>query len=133
MSVVINDTEYPPLDVNANFTKNQYVHFYKMFTDFGRDYYGIELLVSSTSIPLFVFTVSKQSERVNQIVVDVTVEMQFSEKVGDHVRAYADSNFKVMGRKLMWYIKECCCSRWSVPIWTAKKMEDHHYLKKLVE
>ena len=115
MSVVMNDTEYPPLDVNANFTKNQYVHFYKMFIDFARDFYGIDPLVSSTAItplaykelfPLFVFNVSKQSERVYQSVVDVTVKMQFSENVGDHVRAYAvvisDSRLKFQsdGKKM---------------------------------
>ena len=115
MSVVMNDTGYPPLGVNANFTKSQYVHFYKIFIDFARDYYGIDPLVSSTAITslankelflLFVFNVSKQSERVYQSVVDVTVKMQFSENVGDHVRAYAvviiDSRLKFQsdGKKM---------------------------------
>jgi len=36
-----------------------------------------------------VFNVSKQSERINQGVVDVTVKMQFSENVGDNARACA--------------------------------------------
>ena len=29
MNVVLNSTKYPPLDVNANFTKNQFIQFYK--------------------------------------------------------------------------------------------------------
>ena len=81
MSVVMNDTEYPALDMNTNFTKNQYTQFYKMMSDFPRDFYGIDPLVSGGAItplaykdlfPLFVFNVSKQSERINQGVVDVT-------------------------------------------------------------
>ena len=98
MSVVMNDTEYPALDINTNFTKNQYIQFYKMMADFPRDFYGIDPLVAGNAItplsykelfPLYVFNVSKQSDRINQGVVDVTVKMQFSEGVGENVRAYA--------------------------------------------
>ena len=99
MSIVMNDTEYPALDINNNFTTNQYVHFYKMMVDFSRDFYGIDPLVGGSGaitpltykelFPLFVFNVSKQSERINQSVVDVTVKMQFSQNVGAHARAYA--------------------------------------------
>ena len=98
MSVVMNDTEYPALDANSNFTTNQYTQFYKMMTDFPRDFYGIDPLVAGGAItpfaykdlfPLFVFNVSKQSERINQGVVDVTVKMEFSANVGQHARAYA--------------------------------------------
>ena len=98
MSVVMNDTEYPALDINTNFTKNQYMQFYKMMSDFSRDFYGIDPLVAGNAItplpfkdlfPLYVFNVSKQSERINQSVVDVTVKMQFSANVGADARAYA--------------------------------------------
>ena len=67
-------------------------------SDFPRDFYGIDPLVSGGAItplaykdlfPLFVFNVSNQSERINQGVVNVTVKMQFSENVGDNARAYA--------------------------------------------
>ena len=34
MSMVMNDTEYPALNINTNFTKNQYMQFYKMMSDF---------------------------------------------------------------------------------------------------
>ena len=98
MRVVMNDTEYPALDMNTNFTKNQYTQFYNMMSDFPRDFYGIDPLVSGGAItplaykdlfPLFVFNVSKQSERINQGVVDVTVKMQFSQNIGANARAYA--------------------------------------------
>ena len=98
MSVVLNSTKYPPLDVNANFTKNQFIQFYKYMTEFTRDYYGIDPLLGGSGIhvnsykklsPLFVFNVSKQSERLNHGVVDITIDMQFSENVAEHTRAYA--------------------------------------------
>ena len=39
--------------------------------------------------PLFVFNVSKQSERLNYGVVDITVEMQYSENVAANTKVYA--------------------------------------------
>ena len=75
----MNDTEYPALDINTNFTNNQYMQFI----------YTVTPLSYKDLFPLYVFNVSKQSDRINQGVVDVTVKMQFSEGVGDNVRAYA--------------------------------------------
>ena len=66
--------------------------------DFPRDFYGIDPLVAGGAItpfaykdlfPLFVFNVSKQSERINQGLVDVVVKMQFSANMGVGARAYA--------------------------------------------
>ena len=98
MSVILNSLKYPPLDANASFTKYQFAQFYKYMTEFTRDYYGIDPLISGSAIhplaykeltPLFVFNVSKQSERLNHGVVDITVEMQFSENVAANTKAYA--------------------------------------------
>ena len=98
MSVVLNSTKYPPLDVNANFTKNQFIQFYKYMSEFTRDYYGVDPLLGGSGIhansykeltPLFVFNVSKQSERLNHGIVDITIDMQFSENVAANTRAYA--------------------------------------------
>ena len=98
MSVVLNSVKYPLLDANANFTKHQYTQFYKHMTDFARDYYGMDSMVGASAIqplaykeltPLYVFNVSKQSERLNQGVVDITVDMQFSANVGANTKAYA--------------------------------------------
>ena len=98
MSVVLNSTKYPPLDQNANFTKYQFSHFYKYMSEFTRDYYGMDPLLGGSGVhpiaykeltPLFVFNVSKQSERLNHGVVDITVEMQFAQNVAANTRAYA--------------------------------------------
>ena len=94
----MNDSEYPALDANTDFAKNHFTKFFKMMSDFSRDFYGIDPLVAggaitpfayNTLFPLYVFNVSKQSERINQGVVDVTVKMQFSANVGAGARAYA--------------------------------------------
>ena len=67
-------------------------------TVFTHDYYGMDPLVSGSAIhplaykeltPLFVFNVLKQSERLNHGVVDITVEMQFSENVAVNTKTYA--------------------------------------------
>ena len=98
MSVVLNSTKYPPLDANANFEKNQFIQFYKYMTEFARVYYGMDSLLGGTGMnpssfkdltPLYVFNVSKQSERLNHGVVDITVEMNFSENVPANTRAFA--------------------------------------------
>ena len=86
MSVVLNDTKYPARDVIADFSKNQFIEYYQMFSSFARDFYGLDPLTSGTFMdpltykslfPIFYFNVSHQSERFNQSVVDVTVHMRF--------------------------------------------------------
>ena len=99
MSVVLNSTKYPPLDANASFTKHQFTPFYKAMTEFTRDYYGLDSLIGCSGMhpleykeltPLFVFNVSRQSERLNHGVVDITVEMQFAVNgVAANTKAYA--------------------------------------------
>ena len=72
VSVVLNDTKYPARDVIADFKKHRYVEYNKMFTEFARDYYGmdplavrfIDIITYKEEFPVFYFDVSKQSERV---------------------------------------------------------------------
>ena len=98
VDVILNDTKYPARDVIADFGKHQYVEYYKMFTEFGRDYYGLDPLTVSNFVdiltykeefPIFYIDVSKQSERINQSVCDIRVRMRFSANVGDDVVAHA--------------------------------------------
>ena len=98
ISIKLNDTRYPARDIIADFTKHQYVEYYKMFNDFARDYYGldpltcgnwIDIITYKEEYPIFYFDVSKQSERLNDGVVDITVRMKFRNGTPQHVRAYA--------------------------------------------
>lgn len=98
VSVVLNDTKYPARDVVADFPKHSYVEYYKMFTEFTRDYYGLDPLTVSNFVdivtykeefPIFYIDVSKQSERISQSIVDIKVKMRFAANVGDNVVAHA--------------------------------------------
>ncbi len=66
----------------------------------------MDLLTYKKLFPIFYFDVSKQSERFDKSVVDVTVQMKFGANVPDNVIAYAliisDRRiiFKSDGRKL---------------------------------
>ena len=99
MSVVLNDTKYPSRDVIVDFSKHQFIEYYRMFSNFKLDYYGMDPLTSGTFMdpltyktlfPIFYFDVSKQSERFNESVVDVTVRMRFGgDGLAEHVVAHA--------------------------------------------
>lgn len=98
MSVILNDTKYPARDIIVDFKKHTYVEYYKMFTDFTRNYYGMDPLTVSNFVdiitykeeyPIFYFDVKHQSERLSQGVVDIMVRMRFSENVPANVTAYA--------------------------------------------
>ena len=116
MSVVLNDTKYPGRDVTADFEKHQFIEYYQMFNSFAQDYYGLDPLTSrnfmdpltyKTLFPIFYFDVSKQSERFNQSVVDVTVRMRFGgngmpKKCVAHALIISDRRmiFKSDGKKM---------------------------------
>ena len=98
MNVVLNDTKYPGRDIRADFTKHQFMEYYRMFSSFAQDYYGIDPLMSGNFMdpltykslyPIFYFDVSKQSERFRQGVVDVTINMRFSGNIPKKVVAHA--------------------------------------------
>ena len=115
MYVTLNGTKYPQLDANADFGKMKFAHFYKDMVDFTRDYYGMDSLVGNVSMrpsayaeltPLFVFNVTKQNERLERGIVDITIEMQFKENAPANTHAYAlilsdrDIKFKSDGKKM---------------------------------
>ena len=96
MHVILNSDRYPVDDYNASFAKQNISRFYKDASDFIPKYSGlanaqcnIDPHVYSTLFPLFVFDVSKQSERLKSGIVDVTVKMNFSANVPANTQAYA--------------------------------------------
>ena len=98
MAVVLNNNKYPLLNANADFGKYEFTQFYKAAMDFKRNYYGADPLITSACIspsafhdltPLFVFDLTKQSERLDTGVVDITVDMQFSANAPAQTYTYA--------------------------------------------
>ena len=98
MCIVLNNTRYPAVDFRSNFLKNQYDQHFNNMCEFRRKFYGVDSMVSGIAVdpitykelfPIFVFDVSKQSERLQGGVVDITVEMTFGVAVPANTRAYA--------------------------------------------
>ena len=95
--VLLNNQRYPAMDYNANFPKNHINKLYREFYQFMEKFYGISDSVSSTSVdpvsykhlfPLIVYDVSRQSERIQQAVIDITIQCHFEGNVGEKTKAY---------------------------------------------
>ena len=95
--VLMNNRRYPAMDYNANFPKNHYNKLYRDFYQFMEKFYGVSDSVTSTSVdpvaykhlfPLFVFDVTRQSERIQQAVIDITIQCYFGENVAAKTKAY---------------------------------------------
>ena len=94
----LNSTRYPPIDYQLNFNRQDLSRMYKEVADFRKNYYGMGELISNSNInpadyktlfPLFVFDVSKQSERLKNGITDITINAWFSENVPANTRAFA--------------------------------------------
>ena len=95
--VLLNNQRYPAVDYNSNFSKNQYNGLYREFYQFMQKFYGISDSVTSTSVdptaykhlfPLIVYDVSRQSERIQQAVIDITIQCYFEKNVPAKTKAY---------------------------------------------
>ena len=96
MQVWLNHSRYPSVDMTTHFVKEQFAGVYKSFYDFASRYYGIGNLQADSAVnpptfkslyPIHVFDVSKQSERLTEGVVDLTVRMEFSANVPANTQA----------------------------------------------
>ena len=98
MRALLNSVEYPAIDFQTNFTRNEYAGYYKAMNDFKYSFYGVEKMVSNCSIdgndyknlfPLFVFDVSRQMDKLKPSVVDIAVRMEFTGAIAADTHAYA--------------------------------------------
>ena len=98
MHTILNATRYPEVDMLTNFNSHDIARMYKAFTDFSTNFYGLDKLITNVAIdparyiklfPLFVFDVSKQSERLTTAIVDITIKMQFHANCAPKTMAYA--------------------------------------------
>ena len=55
VSIILNDAKYPARDAIADFPKHKYVEYYKMFTEFARDYYGLDPLTVSDFVDIVTY------------------------------------------------------------------------------
>ena len=98
MKVLLNSVEYPAIDYQTDFLKNEYAGYYKAMNDFKHSFYGVEKMISDCSIdgddfknlfPLFVFDVSRQMDKLKASVVDVSIRMEFGLAVPQDTNAFA--------------------------------------------
>ena len=95
--VLLNNRRYPAMDYHADFPKNHYNGLYREFYQFMQKFYGISDSVTSTAVdpidykhlfPLIVYDVSRQSERIQQAVLDITIQCYFGASAPAKTKAY---------------------------------------------
>ena len=96
--VTLNAKRYPDTDYNNDFIKNQYSRIYGDATLFRKKFFNMDELVSNSGIdpinykdlfPLYLFDVSKQSEKLKTSVSDIHIKASFGENPGANTMAYA--------------------------------------------
>ena len=96
--VTLNAKRYPDTDYDTDFMKNQYGRIYGDSALFRKKFYNMDELVSNPGInpiyyknifPLFVFDVSKQSEKLKTSVSDIHIKASFGANPPANTMAYA--------------------------------------------
>ena len=84
--VTLNAKRYPDTDYDNDFNKNQYSRIYGDASSFRKKFFNMDELVSNSSInppdyknlfPLYVFDVTKQSEKLKTSVSDIHIKAFF--------------------------------------------------------
>ena len=96
--VTLNAKRYPDTDYENDFTINKFSRIYGDAALFRKKFYNMDELVSNSGInpinhkklfPLFVFDVSKQSEKLKTSVSDIHIKASFKDNPGNNTMAYA--------------------------------------------
>ena len=96
--VTLNAKRYPDTDYDNDFTENHFSRLYGDAALFRKKFYNMNELVSNCGInpqeyktiyPLFVFDVTKQSEKLKTSVSDIHIKASFGNNPGINTMAYA--------------------------------------------
>ena len=96
--VTLNAKRYPDTDYENGFTRNIFSRIYGDAATFRKKFYNMDELISNPGIdpisyknlfPLFVFDVSKQSEKLKTSVSDIHIKATFGDNPGADTMAYA--------------------------------------------
>ena len=113
--VMLNSMRYPTADYNISFPAQKFSRVYGDAAEFRSKFFNMDSLISNLNItpsdyktlyPLFLFDVSKQSEKLNYSTTDIQIKMHFSENVEVGTQAYAVTisdrliNFQSDGNKM---------------------------------
>ena len=96
--VTLNAKRYPDTDYEISFPQNRFSRIYGDATLFRKKFYNMDELISNCNInpldykdlfPLFLFDVSKQSEKLKTSVSDIHIKAFFNANVPVNTMAYA--------------------------------------------
>ena len=88
--VMLNSMRYPAFNYNLSFPAQQFSRAYGDAAEFRSKFFNMNELISNpnftpseykTLIPLFLFDVSKQSEKLKYSTTDIQIKMEFNEKL----------------------------------------------------
>ena len=96
--VMLNSVRYPTADYNISFLAQKFSRVYGDVAEFRSKFFNMDELVSSPNItpsdykelyPLFLFDVSKQSEKLKYSTTDIQIKMHFTANAPANTQAYA--------------------------------------------
>ena len=96
--VMLNSTRYPTADYNISFNGQRYSRPYGDVADFRSKFFNMDELISNPNItpldyrvlyPLFLFDVTKQSEKLKYSTTDIQVKIHFDRVVPANTQVYA--------------------------------------------
>ena len=95
--ITLNSTRYPTVDYNIKFDENRFSRVYGDAADFRSKFFNMDELVSNPNFtpieyknlyPLFLFDVSKQSEKLKYSTTDIQIKMHFNANVPANTQVY---------------------------------------------
>ena len=94
LKVLLNEKQYPTVEYRTDFNKRSFMRVYNdavkwrhKFLDHGSP--GLNPFEWKDIFPIFVIDLSKQAERFEKSLSDVTIVAQFSEDIPQHTRLFA--------------------------------------------
>ena len=96
--VMLNSTRYPTADYNIVFSAQKFSRVYGDAAEFRTKFFNMDELVSSPNItpadyrnlyPLFLFDVSKQSEKLKYSTIDIQIKVHFNPGLVANTQVYA--------------------------------------------
>ena len=95
---MVNSVRYPTADYNISFLAQKFSRVYGDVAEFRAKFFNMDELVSNPNItpadyrelyPLFLFDVSKQSEKLKYSTTDIQIKMHFTANAPANTQAYA--------------------------------------------
>ena len=94
---MLNSTRYPTVDYNIDFAKNMFSRVYGDAVEFRSKFFNMDELISNPNFtpleyrlmyPLFLFDVSKQSEKLKYSTTDIQIKMDFRDNPPADTQVY---------------------------------------------